>query len=205
MFDLGLSKLVLIAVVALIVLGPEKLPRVARTVGALLGKAQRYVNDVKAEVNRSMELDELRKARDEVTNASRSLEHTVRTHAQDYKKTFAQIQAEANLAEAGSHAPASAAEQALGSSDLAVGALAHASASSDAPDDVSKRAFVRAVVPVHHQPRKNWRVQRSATPHWYKARHQVRQKVQSNAARLARQSPASADHTARIASHPSQH
>jgi sec-independent protein translocase protein TatB len=50
--DLGLSKMALIGAVALIVIGPEKLPRVARTVGTLLGKAQRYVADVKAEVNR---------------------------------------------------------------------------------------------------------------------------------------------------------
>ncbi|MCE3272968.1 MAG: twin-arginine translocation protein TatB subunit [Ramlibacter sp.] len=61
MLDLGLSKMALIGVVALIVIGPEKLPRVARTVGTLLGKAQRYVADVKAEVNRSMDLDELKK------------------------------------------------------------------------------------------------------------------------------------------------
>ena len=59
MIDLGISKLVMIGAVALIVIGPEKLPRVARTVGTLLGKAQRYVSDVKAEVSRSMELDEL--------------------------------------------------------------------------------------------------------------------------------------------------
>jgi len=61
MIDIGLSKMALIGAVALIVIGPEKLPRVARTVGTLLGKAQRYVADVKSEVNRSMELDELRK------------------------------------------------------------------------------------------------------------------------------------------------
>jgi sec-independent protein translocase protein TatB len=65
MIDLGISKMALIGAVALIVIGPEKLPRVARTVGTLLGKAQRYVNDVKAEVNRSMELDELRKMKDQ--------------------------------------------------------------------------------------------------------------------------------------------
>ena len=51
----------LIGVVALIVIGPEKLPTVARTLGTLLGKAQRYVADVKAEVNRSMDLEELKK------------------------------------------------------------------------------------------------------------------------------------------------
>ena len=79
MIDLGLSKIALIGAVALIVIGPEKLPRVARTVGALLGKAQRYVSDVKAEVNRSMELDELRKMKDTVENAARDVESSIQT------------------------------------------------------------------------------------------------------------------------------
>ena len=61
MIDFGFDKIALIGAVALIVIGPEKLPRVARTVGHLLGKAQRYVADVKAEVNRSIELEELKK------------------------------------------------------------------------------------------------------------------------------------------------
>ena len=74
MIDLGISKMALIGAVALIVIGPEKLPRVARTVGTLLGKAQRYVNDVKAEVNRSMDLDELRKMKDTVQDAARDVE-----------------------------------------------------------------------------------------------------------------------------------
>jgi len=81
--DLGISKIALIGAVALIVIGPEKLPRVARTVGTLLGKAQRYVNDVKAEVNRSMELDELRKMKDTVEGAARDVEGSIRTGAQD--------------------------------------------------------------------------------------------------------------------------
>ena len=71
MIDLGISKIALIGAVALIVIGPEKLPRVARTVGALLGKAQRYVADVKAEVNRSMDLEELKKMKDTVESAAR--------------------------------------------------------------------------------------------------------------------------------------
>lgn len=66
----------LIGAVALIVIGPEKLPRVARTVGTMLGKAQRYVADVKAEVNRSMELDELKKMKETVENAAREVEQT---------------------------------------------------------------------------------------------------------------------------------
>ncbi len=78
MIDLGISKLALIGAVALVVIGPEKLPRVARTVGTLLGKAQRYVADVKAEVNRSMELDELRKMKDTVASAAHDVESSLR-------------------------------------------------------------------------------------------------------------------------------
>jgi sec-independent protein translocase protein TatB len=86
--DLGISKMALIGAVALIVIGPEKLPRVARTVGTLLGKAQRYVNDVKAEVNRSMELDELRKMKESVESAARDVEQSVRTGAADFERQW---------------------------------------------------------------------------------------------------------------------
>lgn len=88
MLDLGLSKMALIGAVALIVIGPEKLPRVARTVGTLLGKAQRYVNDVKAEVNRSMELDELKKMKETVESAARDVESSVSTAAADFEKDW---------------------------------------------------------------------------------------------------------------------
>jgi sec-independent protein translocase protein TatB len=86
--DLGISKMALIGAVALIVIGPEKLPRVARTVGALLGKAQRYVADVKAEVNRSMDLDELKKMRETVEDAARNVENSIQTSASDFEKTW---------------------------------------------------------------------------------------------------------------------
>ena len=86
MIDIGLSKMALIGAVALIVIGPEKLPRVARTVGTLLGKAQRYVADVKSEVNRSMELDELRKMKDSVENAARDVEQSIQTSASDLER-----------------------------------------------------------------------------------------------------------------------
>jgi len=75
--DIGISKIALIGAVALIVIGPEKLPRLARTIGALLGKAQRYVADVKAEVNRSIDLEELRKMKDTVETAARDVETAV--------------------------------------------------------------------------------------------------------------------------------
>ena len=90
MIDLGISKLALIGAVALIVIGPEKLPRVARTVGMLLGKAQRYVNDVKSEVNRSMDLDELRKMKDTVQDAARDVEQSIHSGASDFEKQFSE-------------------------------------------------------------------------------------------------------------------
>ena len=88
MIDLGISKLALIGAVALIVIGPEKLPRVARTVGALLGKAQRYVADVKAEVSRSMELEELKKMKDTMTDAARDVGAAVQGSANDFEKSW---------------------------------------------------------------------------------------------------------------------
>lgn len=90
MIDLGISKIALIGAVALIVIGPEKLPRVARTVGTLLGKAQRYVSDVKAEVSRSMELDELKKMRESVEGAAKEVEHSIQTNASDFEKSWAE-------------------------------------------------------------------------------------------------------------------
>ena len=70
---------------ALIVIGPEKLPRLARTVGTLLGKAQRYVADVKQEVNRSMELDELKKMKETMEGAARDVENSIQTNASDFE------------------------------------------------------------------------------------------------------------------------
>jgi len=93
MIDLGISKLALIGAVALIVIGPEKLPRVARTVGALLGKAQRYVSDVKAEVSRSMELEELKKMKDSMTEAARDVENSVQNTANDFEKSWSEATA----------------------------------------------------------------------------------------------------------------
>ena len=89
MIDLGISKLALIGAVALIVIGPEKLPRVARTVGTLLGKAQRYINDVKQEVNRSMELDEFRKMKESVESTAREVENSIQSGASEFEKSWA--------------------------------------------------------------------------------------------------------------------
>lgn len=88
MIDLGISKLAMIGAVALIVIGPEKLPRVARTVGTLIGKAQRYVSDVKAEVSRSMELDELKRMKETVESAAKDVSQSIQTGTDNFEKAW---------------------------------------------------------------------------------------------------------------------
>lgn len=88
MFDIGFSEMVVIAVVALIVLGPERLPGVARTVGALLGRMQRYFNDVKSEVNRELQLEDLRKMQQDLADKARTMEQSVRGELSDVGQTI---------------------------------------------------------------------------------------------------------------------
>ncbi|HLQ02041.1 MAG TPA: Sec-independent protein translocase protein TatB [Burkholderiales bacterium] len=96
MFDVGFSELMVIAVVALIVIGPERLPRVARTLGHLFGRLQRYVNDVKADINREIELDELRKFRSTFEDAARGFESTVNTTVDSVQSEVAKTESELN-------------------------------------------------------------------------------------------------------------
>ena len=91
MFDIGFSEMIVIAVIALIVLGPEKLPRVARTAGHLLGRMQRYVNDVKADINREIELEELRKLQKEMQSTAQSIQQTVTGEISAVENQFKQI------------------------------------------------------------------------------------------------------------------
>jgi sec-independent protein translocase protein TatB len=79
MFDIGFSEMMVIAVLALIVIGPERLPRVARTLGHLAGRLQRYVADVKADINREVELEELRNMRDQMQKAASEMQSAVDT------------------------------------------------------------------------------------------------------------------------------
>jgi len=101
MFDIGFSELLVIGLVALIVIGPERLPRVARTIGHLAGRLQRYVADVKADINREVELDELRKMKDSVQQAAAGIEESVRG---ELDKTENELNAAANPA-AGARPP----------------------------------------------------------------------------------------------------
>jgi sec-independent protein translocase protein TatB len=85
MIDLGLTKLALIGVVALVVIGPERLPKVARMAGTLFGRAQRYMNEVKAEVSREIELDELRKMQKEMQDAASNVEQTIASNLSEIR------------------------------------------------------------------------------------------------------------------------
>jgi sec-independent protein translocase protein TatB len=150
MFDLEVSKLAMIGAVALVVIGPEKMPRVARTIGTLLGKAQRYVSDVKAEVNRSMEMEDLKKMKETMDTAMSDVQSSV-------------LNATTKLNQ--------------GVSGLGLD-------SSDSETDAWQ-----SPLPEYKHPQKNWRLKRSAMPHWYKARQGVRTRALSGAARVARYRP----------------
>ncbi|HMT80306.1 MAG TPA: Sec-independent protein translocase protein TatB [Azonexus sp.] len=107
MFDISFSELIVIGFVALIVIGPERLPKVARTLGHLLGRAQRYVNDVKSDISREVQLDELRKLQSQVTESARELESSVRKEFETArsaievpaKEAVTEVQSAANLTE----------------------------------------------------------------------------------------------------------
>lgn len=152
----------LIGVVALIVIGPEKLPRVARTVGTLMGKAQRYVADVKNEVNRAMDLEELKKMKESVESTARDVESSVREGMTELNHNLNGTEEDRGLDTAGAE----------------YGGSPWTPASS--------------VTPSYQRPNKNWRVKRGATPQWYKSKARVRTHVQSGAARVARFRPKSA-------------
>ncbi|KWA77694.1 preprotein translocase [Burkholderia ubonensis] len=168
MLDLGLSKMALIGVVALVVLGPERLPRVARTAGALFGRAQRYINDVKAEVSREIELDALRTMKSDFETAARNVETTIhdnlREHEQDLNTAW---------------------HSAVGGATDAVDQAG--TSGSGSPSASSWLGSTAASAPK----RRNWRVKQAATPVWYKRATTRRTHVQSGAARVARHQPAS--------------
>ena len=95
MFDIGFSELVIISLIALIVIGPKRLPTVARTLGHLAGRLRRYVDDVKADISREAELDELRKMRDDMQQAATSFETSVQS---EINKTEGDLNAAASAA-----------------------------------------------------------------------------------------------------------
>lgn len=169
MIDLGISKIALIGVVALIVIGPEKLPRVARTVGALLGKAQRYVADVKAEVNKSMELEELKKMKEQMESAAKDVESGVNSGVMDFEKDW---NATAN----------SIASTITSNGESSGSATSNMTYANDYSSELQ--------VPLEYKlPKKKWRIKQSAMPQWFKAKTGVRRQALSGAARVARYRP----------------
>lgn len=101
MFDVGFSEIMVIAVVALVVLGPEKLPKTARTLGHLFGRLQRYVSDVKADINRELQLDELRKLQGQVQTAAKDLETSMVAATQEMQSGVRAVESELTAAASG--------------------------------------------------------------------------------------------------------
>ncbi|MBL8316842.1 MAG: Sec-independent protein translocase subunit TatB [Burkholderiaceae bacterium] len=163
MIDFGFDKIALIGAVALIVIGPQKLPRVARTVGHLIGKAQRYVADVKAEVNRSIELEELQKMKSQFETAASDIQSSVSREINEAKSGFESSWSEAT---------AGLESSAMGSSEA------------------STAGELLAPPPLaYKRPNKRWRLKRTAMPQWYKQRQGIRTRALSGAARVARFRP----------------
>lgn len=169
MIDFGFDKLALIGAVALIVIGPEKLPKVARTVGHLVGKAQRYVADVKAEVNRSIELEELKKMKSQFETAARDVEQSVQQEVNSAQSSI-------NSSWEGLGTEVSGSGDSSGSS-------------SQASSDAWAQEALQPPPPAYRRPNKKWRLKRTAMPNWYKQRAGVRTRAQSGAARVARFRP----------------
>ncbi|MBK4733780.1 Sec-independent protein translocase protein TatB [Noviherbaspirillum pedocola] len=164
MIDLGISKMALIGVVALIVVGPEKLPRVARMAGTLFGRAQRYINDVKREVSREMELDDFRKMQQDIKEAASSVEQTISQHVSEAR----------DAVESGWNDGTDS-----GSAGSSYSSISPSSAPNPETLAVKAKSF-----------RKKRLAHSSAVPSWYKQQQGRRSRVQSGAARVARHRPA---------------
>ena len=105
MFDISFGELMVIGVVALVVIGPEKLPKVARTVGALVGRAQRYVNNVKADIHREVNLSELKQVQSDLTSAAEHFQQSMQKEITEAQQSVAQVATEAQHAVTAPSAP----------------------------------------------------------------------------------------------------
>jgi len=166
MIDLGLSKLAVIGVVALIVIGPERLPKVARMAGTLYGRAQRYLHEVKSEVSREIEMEELRNLHKEVQETAHSFKTEVESFGSEVENTVSSHLGEVESAwrgdSASSHSP------------------------TITPDDIERKA---------REFRRKKLVKTSNIPSWYKNRHGGRQHVLSGAARVRKFRPGAKSNT----------
>ena len=153
MFDVSLTELMVIGVVALIVIGPERLPKVARTVGHLLGRAQRYVNDVKSDIQREIELDELRKFKSEMETAAQGVQKSLHETQASLEEPVQQLRAELDEAarevngQPAAQAPAADASEALPAPTPAAGSPAAGSPAAGSPAAGSPAAGSPAAQP----------------------------------------------------------
>nr|WP_314545107.1 Sec-independent protein translocase protein TatB [uncultured Massilia sp.] len=170
MIDLGLTKLALIGAVALVVIGPEKLPKVARMAGTLYGRAQRYLNEVKTEVSREIEMEELRNLHKEVQETAQSFKSDVETMKSDVENS---VSSHLNEVESAWHG-----EEAADKAHAA--AIAAGSTVTATPDDIERKA---------REFRRKKLVKTSSIPAWYKNRSGSRQHVLSGAARVRKFRP----------------
>lgn len=162
MIDIGLSKLALIGVVALVVIGPERLPKVARMAGTLFGRAQRYINDVKSEVSREIELDELRKMQKDVEQAAGEVSGSIH-------KSLSET--EASINDAWNDADGS-------SSSSGAGSGSWKSAPNADMLSIKAKAFRRKKL-----------ARTTAVPTWYKHQSSRKTRVISASARVAKYRP----------------
>ena len=159
MIDLGLTKLAIIGAVALVVIGPEKLPKVARMAGTLYGRAQRYLHEVKSEVSREIEMEELRNLHKDIQDSAQSFKSEVETFKSDVENTVSGHMNEVESAWRG---------------DTAV------MPTTASPDDIERKA---------RDFRRKKLAKTSSVPAWYKNRQGTRQHVLSGAARVRKFRP----------------
>ena len=94
MFDIGFSELLIVGIVALVVIGPERLPRVARTLGHLFGRLQRYVSQVKSDISREVDLSELNRAKQEFEGAAQTFRSDMEAKASDAEREIRDVQSQ---------------------------------------------------------------------------------------------------------------
>jgi sec-independent protein translocase protein TatB len=165
MIDLGLTKLAIIGAVALVVIGPEKLPKVARMAGTLYGRAQRYLHDVKSEVSREIEMEELRNLHKDIQDSAQSFKSEVDTFKSEVENTVSTHMGEVESAWRG---------------DTAV------MPTTASTDDIERKA---------RDFRRKKLAKTSSMPAWYKNRQGTRQHVLSGAARVRKFRPGATSNT----------
>ena len=170
MIDIGLSKIVLISVVALVVLGPERLPKLARTIGNLFGRAQRYMAEVKEEVGRQMEQEDLKKMKQEATDAFNAVKG-------DFKGLNEVVSSQVNEVTQSVNAYSSE----LGNS---IHASLDSKSSEDDGFDINARIF--EYKSNLRQGRNTWRNKKGVIPQWFKQTAGIKTRVQSGSARVKR-------------------